>query len=100
MSADDLLRAAKNEEPRLLDEIMKTDLYRRLEAVRTVLALYSATVETMPATAEIVRGTAETMPATNTQISGSAISPQANGQVPERNSKASTVLKAVEARPA
>jgi hypothetical protein len=40
MSADDWLRAAKAEEQRLLSEIMKTDLYKQLEAVRAVLAVY------------------------------------------------------------
>jgi hypothetical protein len=40
MSAEDWLRAAKAEEQRLLVEIMKTDLYRQLEVVRAVLAVY------------------------------------------------------------
>jgi hypothetical protein len=40
MSAEDWMRAAKAEEQRLLGEIMKTDLYRQLEAVRSVLAVY------------------------------------------------------------
>jgi hypothetical protein len=41
MSAEDWLRAAKSEEQRLLGEITKTDLYKQLEAVRGVLAVYS-----------------------------------------------------------
>jgi hypothetical protein len=86
MSADDLLLAAQNEEPRLLAEIMKTDLYKRLEAVRTVISLYSAT--------------AETAPATSAQPAASApITAQANGHASERNPKAAPVLnKAAEAR--
>jgi hypothetical protein len=83
MSADDLLQAAKNEEPRLLAEIMKTDLYKRLEAVRAVISLYSA--ETAAPTV---------------QSAGPAVSAQANGQAPDRNSKAAAMLnKAVEMRP-
>jgi hypothetical protein len=48
MSAEGWLRAAKTEEERLLSEIMKTDLYRQLEAVRGVLAVYlgAATIVT------------------------------------------------------
>jgi hypothetical protein len=45
MSADDWIRAAKTEEQRLLDEIAKTTLYKQLEAVRTVIALYENTAE-------------------------------------------------------
>jgi len=88
MSADDLLLAAQNEEPRLLAEIMKTDLYKRLEAVRTVISLYTAT--------------AEPAPAPTAQPAASAATPaQANGHAPERNPKAAAVLnKAAEARPA
>jgi len=41
MSADDWLQAAKAEEQRLLREIMKSDLYLQLEAVRAVIAVYS-----------------------------------------------------------
>jgi hypothetical protein len=40
MSAEDWLRATRTEEQRLLDEIAKTTLYRQLDAVRTVIALY------------------------------------------------------------
>jgi len=40
MSADDWLQAAKTEEQRLLGEIAKTELFRRLEAVRAVIAVY------------------------------------------------------------
>jgi hypothetical protein len=49
MSAQDWLRAAKTEEQRLLREIMKTDFYKQLEAVRTVIAVYEGTADT-PAT--------------------------------------------------
>jgi hypothetical protein len=41
MSAEDWLQAAKAEEQRLLREIMKSDLYLQLEAVRAVIAVYS-----------------------------------------------------------
>jgi hypothetical protein len=41
VSADDWLQAAKAEEQRLLREIMKSDLYLQLEAVRAVLSVYS-----------------------------------------------------------
>ena len=40
MSMEDWLRATKSEEQRLLGEIMKSDLYKQLEAVRNVLAVY------------------------------------------------------------
>jgi hypothetical protein len=43
MSAEDWLRAAKAEEQRLLDEIVKTHLYKQLEAVRNVIAVYPST---------------------------------------------------------
>ena len=49
MSAADWLRAAKTEEQRLLDEIMKTDLYRQLDAVRAVIAVYEGTTESRAA---------------------------------------------------
>ena len=59
MSAEEWLRAAKAEEQRLLREIMKTDLYKQLEAVRSVLAVYpqAATGEapSQPATAILAR---------------------------------------------
>ena len=45
MSAEEWLRAANTEEERLLDELAKTILYKRLEAVRTVIALYQGTAE-------------------------------------------------------
>ena len=45
MSAEEWLRAANTEEERLLDELAKTTLYKRLEAVRTVIALYQGTAE-------------------------------------------------------
>jgi hypothetical protein len=45
MSAEEWLRAANTEEERLLDELAKTILYKRLEAVRTVIALYQGRAE-------------------------------------------------------
>jgi hypothetical protein len=50
MPAEEWLRAAKTEEERLLSEIVKTDLYKQLEAVRGVLAAYpeAATTTTPP----------------------------------------------------
>lgn len=84
MSSDDLVRAAKNEEQRLLTEIMKTELYRQLEAVRAVIAVYPPMAE---------------QAAVATMQSGPMISPQANGAASERNSKANAVLhKAAEAQ--
>jgi hypothetical protein len=44
MSAEDWLQAAKTEEERLLAEIAKTTLYKQLEAVRAVLAVYEGTI--------------------------------------------------------
>jgi hypothetical protein len=43
MSAENWLQAAKTEEERLLAEIAKTTLYKQLEAVRAVLAVYEGT---------------------------------------------------------
>ena len=40
MSAEDWMNAAKTEEQRLVGEIAKTDLFRQLEAVRRVIAVY------------------------------------------------------------
>ena len=45
MSAEEWLRAANTEEQRLLDEIAKTTLYKQLDAVRAVIALYQGTTE-------------------------------------------------------
>ena len=57
MSAEDWLRAAKSEEQRLLTEIMKTDLYKQLEAVRGVLAVYpDATTTATPAQPAAISG--------------------------------------------
>ena len=56
MSAEDWLRAVKTEEQRLLDEIVKTDLYKQLDAVRTVIGVYEGTrptVSTSPPPAPI-----------------------------------------------
>ena len=49
MSAEDWVRAAKTEEQRLLCEIAKTELYKQLDAVRTVIAVYEGTSESPPA---------------------------------------------------
>lgn len=43
MSAENWLQAAKAEEQRLFDEIAKTTLYRQLQAVRAVIAVYEET---------------------------------------------------------
>jgi hypothetical protein len=51
MSAEDWLQAARTEEQRLLDEIARTTLYKQLEAVRTVIAVYQGTTE-LPKTSE------------------------------------------------
>src|ERR1700680_5085955 len=51
MSAEDWLRATQAEEQRLLVEIMKTDLYRQLDAVRTVIAVYEGTAAPSAGTA-------------------------------------------------
>jgi hypothetical protein len=45
MSAEEWLRAVKTEEQRLLDEMSKTILYKQLEAVRTVIAVYEGPAE-------------------------------------------------------
>jgi hypothetical protein len=45
MSAKDWIEAAKTEEERLLAEIAKTTLYKQLEAVRAVLAVYEGPAE-------------------------------------------------------
>jgi hypothetical protein len=42
MSAEDWLRAVKTEEQRLLGEMAKTDLFRQLEAVRAMIAVYQS----------------------------------------------------------
>jgi hypothetical protein len=73
MSADDWLRAAKTEEQRLLGEIMKTDLYKRLDAVRTVIAVY--------------QGAAESPAAAPTQPAATVVSTRANGPTSERSFK-------------
>ena len=69
MSAEDWLRAAKTEEQRLLGEIMKTDLYKQLDAVRTVIAVYQGVAES-PAAAP-----------------GTVVSTRANGPASERSFK-------------
>jgi hypothetical protein len=43
MSTEVWLQAAKAEEQRLFDEIAKTTLYKRLQAVRAVIAVYEET---------------------------------------------------------
>jgi hypothetical protein len=45
MSAEAWLQATKTEEQRLLDEIAKTTLYKKLQAVRAVIDLYQNTAE-------------------------------------------------------
>jgi hypothetical protein len=40
MSAEDWMQAARAEEQRLLSEIAKTELFKQLEAVRAVIAVY------------------------------------------------------------
>ena len=75
MPADDWLRAVKTEEQRLLDEIMKTDLYKQLDAVRTVISVY--------------QGTAESSTVAPTQPTAST---RANGPVSERSFKMANVF--------
>jgi hypothetical protein len=75
MSAEDWLRAVKTEEQRLLDEIMKTDLYKQLDAVRTVISVY--------------QGTAESSTVAPTQPTAST---RANGPVSERSFKMANVF--------
>ena len=71
MSSEDWLRAAKAEEQRLLDEIVKTDLYKQLEAVRAVFAVYH---DASPTTALLQPGAA-------------AMPPRGNGATSERSFK-------------
>lgn len=73
MSAGDWVQAAKIEEQRLLDEIAKTILYRQLEAVRAVIAVYE--------------GTAEPLDTPDTHEAG-VVSTQSNGPVTQRFKKA------------
>jgi hypothetical protein len=67
MSAEGWLQAAKGEEERLIDEIAKTTLYKQLEAVRAVIALYEVPTEA-PAAPE---QHAPTMPSTRTNAQSS-----------------------------
>ena len=53
MSAEDWLRAAKTEEQRLLGEIAKSDLFRQLEVVRAVIAVYQGKVPSPEQTNEL-----------------------------------------------
>ena len=57
MSANNWLQAAKAEEQRLLDEIVKSTLYKQLAAVRAVIAVYEDTSESsaspLPASAPV-----------------------------------------------
>jgi hypothetical protein len=78
MSAEDWLRAAKTEEQRLLGEIMKTDLYKRLDAVRTVIAVY--------------QGPAESPAAAPSQPGATGVSTRANGPASERSFKTANVF--------
>jgi hypothetical protein len=74
MSAEDWLRAAQAEEQRLLGEIMKTDLYRQLDAVRAVIAVYEGTVA--PAAGTAAQPTAATV-----------VTARSNGSPSERSFK-------------
>jgi len=56
MAIEDWLRAARAEEQRLLGEIMKTDLFKQLEAVRAVLAVYQGKTLVPPITTVAERG--------------------------------------------
>ena len=78
MSAEDWLRAAKTEEERLLREIMKTDLYRQLDAVRTVIVVY--------------QGTAESLASSPAQPAATVIAARANGPASERSFKMANVF--------
>jgi hypothetical protein len=73
MSATGWLQAAKSEEQRLLREIMKTNFYKQLEAVRTVIAVYEATAESA--------GAAPPEPA------ATAVSTRANGPTSQHSFK-------------
>jgi hypothetical protein len=56
MAMEDWLRAARAEEHRLLGEMMKTDLYKQLEAVRAVLAVYQGKTPAPPIATAAERG--------------------------------------------
>jgi hypothetical protein len=73
MSAKDWLQAAKIEEQRLLREIMKTAVYKQLEAVRAVIAVYE--------------GTAEAPAATPREPAAAAISTRTNGSTSQHSFK-------------
>jgi hypothetical protein len=81
MSAQDWLRAAKAEEQRLLREIMKTDFYKQLEAVRAVIAVYE--------------GTAELAPAREPEAAAAAIATRANGPTSQHNFKVANAITEV-----
>jgi hypothetical protein len=76
MSAENWLRAAKAEEERLLAEIMKTDLFRQLDAVRTVIAVYEGTAASAAGAATVA-------------------STRANGSSPERSFKKANLFSDV-----
>jgi hypothetical protein len=80
MSSEDWLLAAKAEEQRLLDEISKTELYKQLDAVRTVIAVYQGSAVS-PAAAPV-----QTPAAT-------VVSTQANGPASERGYKTTNYLR-------
>ena len=69
MSSEDWLLAAKAEEQRLLDEISKTELYKQLDAVRTVIAVYQGSV--VSPTAVPVQPPAATVVSTQTNAPAS-----------------------------
>jgi hypothetical protein len=56
MAIEDWLRAARAEEQRLLGELTKTDLFKQLEAVRGVLAVYQGKAAVQPLNTGAERG--------------------------------------------
>jgi hypothetical protein len=77
MSAEDWLQAARTEEQRLLDEIAKTTLYKQLDAVRTVIALYQSTTEP---------------PKTSEQSAATVAATKPNGQTSRHSFKAANAF--------
>jgi hypothetical protein len=80
MSAEDWLLAAKTEEQRLLGEISKTELYKQLDAVRTVIAVYQGSAVSPAA--------APAQPPAAT-----VVSTQTNGPASERSYKTGNYLR-------
>jgi hypothetical protein len=77
MSAEDWVRAARTEEQRLLDEIAKTTLYKQLEAVQAVIALYQGTIES---------------PKTSEQSTATVAATKPNGQASRHSFKAANAF--------